>query len=144
MQKPQKKPVYAFDKALHLLNYKNYSSFAMKKKLEQFNFTAPEIKLAIDKCKELKLLNDEDTFKLYIEKAQIEKKWGYRKIVCKLQEKQVPYDRIKFYMQEYYQRELEEEIKEVLIQEKEKTLSDTMEPLKKKGMIARFLNQRGF
>jgi SOS response regulatory protein OraA/RecX len=144
MPKPQKKPNNAYIKALNLLNYKNYSSFEMKKKLDQFNFEESEIMEAIDKCIDLKLLNDQETFKYYIENAQIEKKWGYRKIVSKLHEKQVPGDMIRFYMKEYYQKDLEEDIKNTLIEEREKTISDTMETVKKKGILARFLGQRGF
>jgi SOS response regulatory protein OraA/RecX len=144
MPKPQRKPNNAYVKALNLLNYKNYSSFEMKRKLDQFSYDESEIREAIEKCIELKLLNDQETFKYYIEQAQLEKKWGYRKIVSKLHEKQVPSDMIRFYMKEYYQKELEEEIKESLIQEKEKTLEGTMEEIKKKGILARFLNQRGF
>lgn len=144
MGKTQKKPNNAYIKALSLLNYKNYSSYEMKKKLDQFNFDEEEIISAINKCIELKLLNDQETFKYYIEQAQKEKKWGFRKIISKLHEKQVPSDMIKFFMKEYYQKDLEEEIKEELIEEKEKTLEDTMEEFKKKGILARFLNQRGF
>lgn len=144
MTKPQKKPNNAYIKALNLLNYKNYSSFEMKKKLEKFNFEEAEIMEAIGKCIDLKLLNDQETFKYYIEHAQLEKKWGFRKIVSKLYEKQLPSDMVKFYMKEYYQKDLEEEIKQTLLQEKEKTLDDTIEEIKKKGILARFLNQRGF
>jgi SOS response regulatory protein OraA/RecX len=144
MPKPQKKPNNAFVKAMHLLNYKNYSSFEMIQKLTLFNYPEEEIYEAINKCKELKVLNDEERFKNYIENAQLESKWGYRKIVSKLMEKQIPSEMIRFYMKEYYRRDLEKEIKEALIEEKEKTLSDTSDMMKKKGIIARFLNQRGF
>jgi SOS response regulatory protein OraA/RecX len=143
MPKPQRKPNNALVKAMNLLNYKNYSSFEMKRKLDQFSFEESEIASAINKCIDLKLLNDDETFKYYIETAQQTKKWGYHKIISKLHEKQVPSDMIKFYMKKYYLKELELEIKENLIEEKEKTLAD-MEDIKKKGILARFLNQRGF
>ena len=144
MAKPSNTSITAYDKSLQLLSYKNYSSFELRKKLLQFNFIDQQISEAIQKCIDLKLLNDDETMKYYIENCQVEKKWGYRKIVSKLQEKNIPADQIKFFMKEYYRRDLEPDIKELLLKEKEEKLSDTMDIYKKKGILARFLNQRGF
>lgn len=134
----------AFTNSIRLLYYRNYFSYELAHKLTELGYREKEIQEAIQKCINEKYLNDSSYSKEYIEWAQKEKKWGYKKICNKLKEKNIPIEIIKQYLCQYYSSDIETEIKDLLIEEKEKKLPEDMDSYKKNGILQRYLYQKGF
>ena len=134
----------SYEKAVKLLYYRNYFSDELALRLTEFGYTEKEIKEALQKCIDEKLMNDDVYAKDYIENALAGREWGYNKIFYKMTEKRIPTEKIKEYLRAYYSKEKEAEIKEIITKEKEKKLPAEIDSNKKKGILQRLLFLKGF
>ncbi len=142
-QKINQKRPNAYTTALRLLSRKGYYSWDLLFQLKTRNFSDQESFEAIEQCKNSLLLDDTILFEYHIHEMQTQKKWGRFKIRYVLQMKHIPPDVVEQMIERFYSHELEESVKMMLIEKKEKELAH-LPPLKKKQRIRTFLYNRGF
>ncbi|MDK2836655.1 MAG: regulatory protein [Thermosediminibacterales bacterium] len=132
----------AYNEALKILSYKNYTSQEIYKKLINKGFKEDVVEQAVRELKQKKYLNDEEYAKLWLENHQLLKPVGKRKVYWDLAKKGIPKEIIEKLVSdisEEYEYQTALKLANTRIK---RYHNDSME--KKLNKTAAFLKRRGF
>ena len=90
----------AYQKLLHLISYKEYSSYGMKKRLSQYDFSFEDIEDAIQSALDISLIDDDRYARSFV-RMNIAKGKGFKGIRKELSQQHIDLDDIKGWRDEF-------------------------------------------
>ncbi len=118
-----------------------HSAFELARKLKLKGFAAEEIGLAIEKLKQERYLNDEDTAESYLNSLINNKTFGYYGIKAKLHQKGFEHALVERLLEENFPLEKEEALAKKYLSKSRKTGQKAMAGLKSRGFRSQVISR---
>jgi len=123
----------AYERAIKLLGIRMHTSFELSRKLKQKGFTESEVSDAIERLKQERYLNDDNTAESYLNSLINTKTLGYFGIKAKLMQKGIPNSTIERLLAENFTLDVEEKLARKYLQKSKKDGDKAILGMKQKG-----------